>query len=918
VGDLKVHQLLHGYCGGHGQIAGSVKLSDRDSEIVTRLSDLSGSLSSGLNFENYLTVYPLPSRKFFALARTWPDPDAPRAGCVITHTLLLPVSSWANLSNVRSLDRLFRSPRLTPDHSFGDIIDLYSGSENLTADATRIAPTGTTAFVLRYFGQGLRPMVWFNTVDAEEYLWRLLEHLWPNLRSVFSCCTFALQQRALEDGPFDLLFAPPSVRSRFLKLSPDHLIEPSSLRKDTQVSSEPWCQYWADAFFSSKPGLPSSENELPIWNELGEDPTAVRKLSLIQELRERSDQAPTAGVGALDVVESLAHDPDSAIPLKRMILAQAIEAAVSARPDIDGFTCLRLIGDRLRRESFRNLADEYSERLTAAATRVTTKYPEAAFEAGSTWLADSIAGTETAFVKGVIAGLRELANTNPSRLTIVREHADIAAEIFRVEPTFASTYLQVGGETAPRALAGWLSSTKDHDTLRMVRKSVLPLLGRTDDKELLSALLRDLEVEEVGETLDVLSTISEGFSSAAARQVVSKQICSDYPSQVREWASTTRHWSHGVSELVASTYPHGRQGFNDLLQQTQFSSGKTVDVLAVMICDQASGGTPYWLQEIVTTDVRLISSLLLAGPKESDVVEAALATVVDGASDLPLAKSEDLLNAVLAFESRPVFSRLLDAAMRDIITCYLIGGFETSVTRNFLRSTNGNRWLHNVAGSTLSRVFVQGCHSGAQAVTRAWKWIAEAPSAIYQRRPNTLLELCEDLLRYSRQPFPEGAQYSFVQILSRCRSEADSDVRKKLGATMLRFSLDNIYSPLGLVVAATFADVYATATEDGNRSTSFFSVLFGSYDWDKGKDVRVSVIDAFMRSNWAPGDLAIAAESAGILRKIFKRTHRKPQGDEYINAMLRDLSQRSDPNATTVREHLSRLVSSPNFYEEWD
>jgi len=59
---IQVHQLLHGYRSGHGQIAASVRLPERDSELVTRLSDLSGSLSSGLQLDSYLTVYPLPSR----------------------------------------------------------------------------------------------------------------------------------------------------------------------------------------------------------------------------------------------------------------------------------------------------------------------------------------------------------------------------------------------------------------------------------------------------------------------------------------------------------------------------------------------------------------------------------------------------------------------------------------------------------------------------------------------------------------------------------------------------------------------------------------------------------------------------------------------------------------------------------------
>ena len=376
---VHVHQLLHGYRSGHGQIAASTKLPERDSELITRLSDLSGSLSSGLQLDPYLTVYPLPSRKFVAVARTWPDPEAPRAGCVMTHTLLIPVDVWAVSANVRSVNTLFRNPRSNSEHNFSEPTRLPSEGKTEPLSGILVDPVASRIFVSRYFGQGVRPVVWFNAEHPEEALWRLLDHLWPKLRSVFSCCTFSLQQRTLEEGPFDLLFAPSAVYSRFTKLSPEHLIEPSSGRKSSP--SEPWSEYWAQSLFGPQRGLPMGENDLPVWNELGEDPTAVRKLSLIQELRDRARQSPTAGVGAIDVVESLAHEPTAAVGLKRRVLTDAIEAAESAAPE-EALMSLRLIEDRLRRDSFRTLADDFAPRLSSAAATVTTRDPDAALKSG--------------------------------------------------------------------------------------------------------------------------------------------------------------------------------------------------------------------------------------------------------------------------------------------------------------------------------------------------------------------------------------------------------------------------------------------------------------------------------------------------------------------------------------------------------
>lgn len=64
----KIEQLVHGYRRGHELLAGSVRLPARDAELVTRLSDLSGSLSGAPEFDSYLTVYPLPSGTYFAVA----------------------------------------------------------------------------------------------------------------------------------------------------------------------------------------------------------------------------------------------------------------------------------------------------------------------------------------------------------------------------------------------------------------------------------------------------------------------------------------------------------------------------------------------------------------------------------------------------------------------------------------------------------------------------------------------------------------------------------------------------------------------------------------------------------------------------------------------------------------------------------
>jgi hypothetical protein len=911
---VRVQQLLHGYRSGHGEISASLRLPNRDSDLVTRLSDLSGSLSSGLQLDSYLTVYPLPSREFFAVARTWADPDAPRAGCVLTHTLLFPVDVWVAYKNVRSVSSLFRNPRSAPDHDFTEAIALAPRSAAGPQMDLDVDPSASRHFVSRYFGKGIRPIVWFQTDQPDEILWRLLEHLWPRLRAVFSCCTFSLQQRTLEEGPFDLLFAPFAVYSRFTKLSPEHLIEPGAARKNPP--SEPWSDYWAKTLFAPGRGLPMAENELQVWNELGEDPTAVSKLFLIQELRQRAPQSPTAGVGAIDVVESLAYEAVSAVELKRVVLAEAIQAASTAAPD-EALMTLRLIEDRLRRDSFRMVSEDLTSRLAAAAAHATARDPEAALKCGAPWLADYVAGANSAFARGVIEGLRDLAARNPSTLGVLRTHPDIAAEIFRLEPTFAATYLQVGGAEAPRILAEWLSSTRDFETLRLVRKSVLPLLEEQQNEQLLPPLLRDLRAEDVNETLAVLFGVTKGFADPNVQTVVGDHVSHAYPDAVRSWASRSAAWSPGLARVIALSYPQNRQGFHDLLDNQNLDGQKKAEVVASAIRCQSSYGHPYWLREIVSGDVRLMRILLLSGPDTLDVAESVLPLLLNEA-ELPLAKDDDVLEAVLSFSGRPIFSQLIDAGMRSLIKCYLVEGRGSEAMRRFEESPEASGWLQSVPASRLTDFVVKACYSGQFAVARAWMWIAHAPRSLYERRSSVLPDLCDALLRFSHESFPQAMEDSFLHVLRRSTSEAGADVRQSLAAKMLRFGFDHVSFPLGGVVAETFADAYAAALEEDHRSSSIFTVLFGSYNWDRAKDLRVSLIDAFLRSNWLPADLAIAANKAGILRKTFKRLHRRYGGDNYLQRMVQDLRGRNDPRLIPVREQLDSMSNAPNFYEEWD
>lgn len=913
--NIKVHQLLHGYRSGHGLLGGSTKLGSRDSELVTRLSDLSGSLSSGLEIEPYLTCYPLPSGQFYAVARTWLDTEAPRAGCVLTHTILIPKPTWATLKNVRAINRYFRNSRLHPDHAFTDSIEIDDGDGyNPGTNEGKVDLDSTRTFVSRYFGQGVRPIVWLNAEKPEQYLWRLLEHLWPRLRSAFSCCTCSLQPRQLQDRPFDLLFAPSAVFSRFTKLSSDHILEEGKIQRPSDVETEAWCSLWAQGLFSGQTGLPSGEDELPIWNELGEDPADLRKLTLIHELRLRAATSPTAGVGAIDVVESLARDAQAGTPLKTTVFNSAIQSASTANDVEEGLTALRLIEDRLRREAFKDVSLGLRGAVETASSQLAAREPVTGIKVLES-LSNSSQDT-TELQNGILHGLCSAAQRDGSIIREFENYPSTAIRLLNLEPSLAAAYLQSAGPAAPNQIVSWLASTRDIDVLRTVRKAILPTLKGTESEEVIAALLRDVASAEVSWTLDHLFRAGGNFTSTSFLKVVIDRISSVYPAEVRRWGTQAKQQGvPAAATLLATTFQDGPAGYEEFLSEARFSGEQKARVLAEMLELHARSGMPYWLREVLAKNKAFVDILLSARSSAPEFFDAALFRVLEEVEDVRL--PESAAAHLEDFAGSRIYSLVVDKVMRASLVESLISENKKWAGNDGANMEAGDRWLRDIPAGQLSSLLTRGAAAGAEGVWRAWTWVAEARRSLYQRRDVAVAEIVESLLPQLRQYSDERTETAVAAVVKRMKSDSPSEPFQTAAAKSLRFAFDNTHLALGAVVAESFPDVYRVAASD-RRQPSFLSLLFWSYDWDKGKELRIALVDSFLRSSWKPGYLALASERAGILAKIFKRVRRKPRADDYIAAIAKDLQGRTSPEWSKVRERFLSMMADPDFYEEWD
>ena len=214
---LTVHQALHGYADGHRQLAASLELEPRDIRLMLVLSDLSGP-GARIDDRGYLTGYPLPESRMYALARTWSAPEMSRPGCVWTHTLLIGFPELAELTDLASIASLFRRP---------DVRNIagYSSELSLPVRSPSGLDTCELDFARRLLASlyeephrmviGVRP----PTLDVDSVVMAVWTQQWPRLRRTFRFCTSSATDRSTDSDAFDLQLLPSpdrSVRSRFM------------------------------------------------------------------------------------------------------------------------------------------------------------------------------------------------------------------------------------------------------------------------------------------------------------------------------------------------------------------------------------------------------------------------------------------------------------------------------------------------------------------------------------------------------------------------------------------------------------------------------------------------------------------------------------------------------------------------------
>lgn len=903
-----VHQLVHGYSKGHSLLASSCELPKSALEVVIEQSDLSGHLPARVSIPSHLAAYPVPATEFYALARTWPDTDAPRSGCVITHTLLIPKDTWGTVLFPAAYLRLHKRPER-------DSLDLFNReiqSPNNTmgySQSTSLTSPEAYEFLAKVFSEGLRSVVWFDCEDADSLVIAFAGLLWPSLRNTLYAHTFSLHPQAKVKNNLQLHFAPRNAQSYFSRVPKQCHMSKRPARNRNEPEQE-WILELSEDLRAGRPRESYLDGLKRYGHLLGSEPSAVRNLFALRDLAGRLPHTPMAAIGILDIIDSLEPLADHAVMEKQRALDAALTVALKADA-ASTLHCLSLVDARLRRPSFSIAGNEAKATLKDSARQVVSKEPQTLIAT----FGQSKPLEESSFWEGVIDGIRVAAEGRPHSIDTLGECPSLASFIVRAAPSVARVYLRSspnGRAKSISAVVQWIHHVERDEQRKDLRKELLSEAHDDASVPLLEELLRDVRNVDVGYTLGALFESTQGFAGASLRRVVSDFICQRFAEEAIQWGRHSRVLqANFVPELIAEAFTLSLDGLNRILKVDWMTPDDRCEVWAAFVERAAKKQLPQWFVRRAAQDSAIIEPFA-----ECDVWSAramrALEAIVDQCEYVPLVRSNLFSAFVQKIAATDLSDRFIPKAVDSAIAEHISGNVDRDHMLDALNLAPCEKWCEQVPAARIQNLLSSSPDRAAW--RRAWDTLSTLPRPLFRRV--ACYQVVADFTRSFRAYWTEDVAKAWSRIVILAQEELPFENALRLSMESTAFCLNNPRLPVGQVVYAAFPAVYEAVS--AGRATHVTDEMFGYFDWDKAKKLRKDVIDAYLASCWPPEELALLGARCHVLRKIVHRLQRKWRGDQYIGKMVEGLKDQGSADASSVRTELSAIVNDPDFFEPWD
>jgi hypothetical protein len=869
-----IEQQVHGYRNGHQLLSTTLNLPRQDQDTVDRLSDMAGPLRPGEVFSSYLAAYPLPSRSHFVFARTWQDLEASRAGCVLTRSLLVPMSIWENLNTLDELIALLTPVELEGKRKLTEPVK--PGSDPLPV----VFDQRTVELVEAMFLENRQPIVFFESQEAEAITKRVLLALWPSLRRNFAVCSFTLAPRKIDGRDFDLVFAPKTARTRFADW-PGRRIEATSSKE----ARHRWSISIASRIFqSNSPSLIADDTLGALKTDSRGDEATLRLSLLWSELLAKSATTPTAVLGMIDILNSRGeHSQDAFKPLAP-IITRATNIASSSLPDVEIWHFLTTLVGKFNKglpskSIFRTIKSE--------ASNLAGRNPRSALEFLQ---AESLASRAVPAV--LLAGIGDGISSNSTVFNasegVTKVPSKTGLGLIALSTKFARYAIALAKEQPDICIPRLLTFFDDPDRKlqRKARRRLTPLFNDDVLLPLLSPLLEGVTPEELSE-----------FALRLGRETDFEISCFDEPIIN---ASRDHLGLESLRNAIASN-------FNSPSSDRFIFKTLKSDIPSIVWLTGGSLGPER---------ARRLLFRLLEETSDRNI-QAILSEKLNCNHILDLLLSDRFLTAsqivrVLIWGDLKV-DKLLELGL-DLLPClnhedkghllrYLL---ERSLIESSPSDPRVQIILSLIASQIAPRQLIRAAFPSFASTSRVSENILLLNALPHQNRQGLLAhidDLSNQLLNRQSDDLGAQAYAAWAQMIADS-GQISWDTQLRAALPTLAFALEQTNFPVSTLIVETFPVVYAQLLRSKDENDfklipALLKLPFTFFaDWDRAKAARRDLVEAFLRSSWPPADLLLAGLKAGIGDKILRRVSRSYVGNQYISAIEQD-SYRFPPSIQT-------------------
>lgn len=861
-------QQVHGYNHGHQLLAGNLTLSSLDQDAVDRLSDISGPLSPSERFSPYLTMYPLPNRSHYVIARTWQDLEAPRAGCVLTRSLFVPMHEWEQVETIQDIVL-----GIAPVERKSPLLAIQTAL-SYPRKLPPVSDPRMPELVEALFLEARQPVLIFEVLEAELVAERLLTALWPAMRRNFSTCTMALAPRSLGGKSFDLLFAPKGARNRFSEWT-GRRIELSSSVASTRHR---WTQTTAEQIFVARqPNLSALDALGALRLDRRGDEAALRLSLLWNELNEKSLTSPTAVLGMLDILHSQSQSLEiSPLPIVP-IVNRAVDLSVNSQTADEAWTFLVSLLGKLEQHWVKL---SVLRKVMAAAAKVASSDPDAALRL----LRNQNAGGRLlprVLCAGLASGL--VTHANPARLlsSLGELPSEILLRLVSSSNSFAQFILTAvdtqGGEVVSDAIVRSIQSP-DRFLCSRARLRLVPKLNSNRQAPILGALVEDSGLKTLLDTAAHIGRNNgfacEAFDAALQRPARTSEAMRALQNLILSFEETPQ-----TDRFLTSTLQFSQSDIRWLVLDANLDSDRRVRILndvldrsedrAIqnVLMDQDIAGR---LLQLLSFKESAIARLLLLGDfAPQQTLEAAVSVLPKLSGQLQQELSKRMLHLVLTYSD--IIDETISAAALGLSSNSMPpADIITAATFVSMTALSANLLLFARAANDVKKPVLQH------------------------------IDLLADRLVQRRGTIPHVAALEALAGLVLESGNWDQLAQTQAAELLLPYALRHRQIEISPLIVAVFPIAYAELAN--NKSSPNLTPFYFFHDWDRAKVARKGLVDAFIGSVWRPANLLVAALGAGIVVEILTYLMRKHNGKEYLAAIKADMSSLPDKTQLALKQ----------------